>query len=164
MVNRKKTERVERRDRRKPKWRHLVLTLQLCSLHIFHVFTPSMAIHVICSYISRTELSTGRMDPRVGSGRVGSDRVGSGHDFARFWRVGSGHHFGFISFSLIISWYLNQYESSNTTFGLIDFHRRVRSDFLSAIAGRVGSGQRFAGRVGSKKSDPWTTLITHKYI
>ena len=27
-----------------------------------------------------TELSTGRMDPRVGSG----------HDFAGFWRVGSG--------------------------------------------------------------------------
>ena len=37
---------------------------------------------------------------------------------------------------------------------------RVGSDFLSAIAGRVGSGQRFggSGRVGSKKSDPWTTL------
>ena len=36
----------------------------------------------------------------------------------------------------------------------------VGSDFLSAIAGRVGSGQRFAGsgRVGSKKIDPWTTL------
>ena len=28
----------------------------------------------------RPELSTGRMDPRVGSG----------HDFAGFWRVGSG--------------------------------------------------------------------------
>ena len=39
---------------------------------------------------------------------------------------------------------------------------RVGSDFLSAIAGRVESGQRFAGlgQVGSKKSDPWTTLIT----
>ena len=37
---------------------------------------------------------------------------------------------------------------------------RVGSDFFSAIAGWVGSGQRFAGsgRVGSKKSDPWTTL------
>ena len=45
------------------------------------------------------ELSTGRMVPRVGSGRVGSGRVGSGrvgsgrvgsgHDFAGFWRVGS---------------------------------------------------------------------------
>ena len=31
------------------------------------------------------ELSTGRMDPRVGSGRIGS-----GHDFAGIWRVGSG--------------------------------------------------------------------------
>ena len=50
-------------------------------------------------------------------------RVGSGHDFAGFWRVGSGQHFGFISFLLSISWYLNRYESSNTTFGLIDFHR-----------------------------------------
>ena len=39
---------------------------------------------------------------------------------------------------------------------------RVR--LLSAIAGRVGSGQRFAGsgRVGSKKSDPWTTLHRHR--
>ena len=64
------------------------------------------------------ELSTGRMDPRVGSGRVGS-----GHDFAGFWRVGSGQHFGFFNFSLIISQYLNRYESSNTTFGLIDFLR-----------------------------------------
>ena len=37
---------------------------------------------------------------------------------------------------------------------------RVRSNFLSAIAGRVGSGQRFAGsgRVGFNKSDPWTSL------
>ena len=50
---------------------------------------------------------------RVGSGRVGSGRAGSGHDFAEFWRVGSGQHFGFCSFLLIISWYLNRYESSN---------------------------------------------------
>ena len=37
---------------------------------------------------------------------------------------------------------------------------QVGSDILSAIAGRVGSGQRFDGssRVGSKKRDPWTTL------
>ena len=67
-----------------------------------------------------SELSTGRMDPRVGSGRVGSGRVGSGHDFAGFWRVGSGQHFGFLSFLLIISRYLNRCESSNTTLGLID--------------------------------------------
>ena len=55
--------------------------------------------------VAKSELSTGRMDPRVGSGRVGSGRVGSGrvgsgrvgsgrvgsgHDFAGFWRVGSG--------------------------------------------------------------------------
>ena len=59
------------------------------------------------------ELSTGRMDLRVGSG----------HDFAGFWRVGSSQHFGFFSFLLIISWYLNRYESSNTTLGLVDFIR-----------------------------------------
>ena len=63
-----------------------------------------------------TELSTGRMDP-------GSGRVGSGHDFAGFWRVGSGQHFGFFSFLLIISWYLNRCESSNTILELIDFLR-----------------------------------------
>ena len=34
---------------------------------------------------------------RVGWTR-GSGRVWSGHDFAGFWRVGSGQHFGFISF------------------------------------------------------------------
>ena len=56
--------------------------------------------------------------PRVGWTR-GSGRVGSGHDFAGFWRVGSGQHFGFLGFLLISSWY----ESSNTAFGLIDFLR-----------------------------------------
>ena len=40
--------------------------------------------------VAQSELSTGRMDPRVGSGRVGSGRVGSGYDFAGFWRFGSG--------------------------------------------------------------------------
>ena len=55
---------------------------------------------------------------------VPAGRVGSGHDFAGFWRVGSGQHFGFFNFLLIISqYYLNRYESSNTTFGLIDFLR-----------------------------------------
>ena len=63
---------------------------------------------------------------RVGSGRVGSGRVGSGRvtilpDFGGSGRVGSGQHFGFFSFLLTISWYLNPYESSNTTFGLIVF-------------------------------------------
>ena len=36
------------------------------------------------SITGNTELSPGRMDPRVESGRVES-----GHDFAGFWRVGS---------------------------------------------------------------------------
>ena len=64
------------------------------------------------------ELSTGRMDPQVGSGRITilPDFGGSG-------RVGSGQHFGFLSFLLIIFWYLNRFESSNTAFGLIDFLR-----------------------------------------
>ena len=68
--------------------------------------------------VYNTELSTGRMDLRVGSGRVTilPDFGGSG-------RVGSGQHFGIISFLLIIFWYLNRYDSSNTTFGFIDFHR-----------------------------------------
>ena len=69
------------------------------------------------------ELSTGRMDPRVGSGRVGPGRVGSRFCRILVGRVGSGQHFGFIIFLLFISWYLNRYESSNTTFGLIAFHR-----------------------------------------
>ena len=70
-----------------------------------------------------TELSTGRMDPRVGSGRVGSR-------FCRIWvgRVGSGQHFGFLNFLLIISWYLNRYESSDTAFGLIDILRYLMYD------------------------------------
>ena len=46
--------------------------------------------------VSRPELSTGRMDPRVGSGRVGSGRVTILSDFG-----GSGQHFGFFSFLLI---------------------------------------------------------------
>ena len=60
--------------------------------------------------------------PRVGWTR-GSGRVGSRFCRILAGRVGSGQHFGFFSFLLIISWYLNQYEFSNTTFGLIDFLR-----------------------------------------
>ena len=56
------------------------------------------------SNVAVSELSTGLMDPRVGSG----------HDYTGFWRVGSGQHFGLFTFLLIISWYLNRYESSNT--------------------------------------------------
>ena len=55
--------------------------------------------------------------PRVGWTR-GSGRVTVLQDFG-----GSGQHFEFFSFLLIISWYLNRCESSNTTFGLIDFLR-----------------------------------------
>ena len=67
---------------------------------------------------SASELSTGRKDPRVGSGQARSGRVTILPDFG-----GSGQHFGFFSFLLIISWYLNRYESSNTAFGLIDILR-----------------------------------------
>ena len=69
---------------------------------------------------NKPELSTGRMDPRVGSGRVGSGRVGSRFCQILAGRVGSGQPFGFLSFLLIFSWYLNRCESSNTTLGLID--------------------------------------------
>ena len=41
--------------------------------------SPIMFVIVIRHFVIRPELSTGRMDPRVGSG----------HDFAGFWRVGS---------------------------------------------------------------------------
>ena len=43
--------------------------------------------------------------PRVGWTH-GSGRAGSGHDFAGFWRVGSGQPFRFSRFLLIISWFL----------------------------------------------------------
>ena len=56
-----------------------------------------------------TKLSKGRMDPRFGSSGVTILP-----DFS-----GSGQHFGFYNFLLIISWLLNRHESSNTTFGLI---------------------------------------------
>ena len=60
--------------------------------------------------------------PRVGW--TLDPRVGSGHDFAGFWRVGSGWvNLWILRFLLISSWYLNRYESSNTAFGLIDFLR-----------------------------------------
>ena len=70
-----------------------------------------------------------RIDPEV-HGRLkdvhGSDepagRVGSGHDFAGFWRVGSGRvsTSEFKVFLLIICWYLNRFESSNTAFRISD--------------------------------------------
>ena len=87
------------------------------------VATNVFTFYSIDCYLTIPELSTGRMDPRVGSGRVGSGRVGSRFCRILAGRVGSGQHFGFISFLLIISWYLNRYQFSNTTFGLIDFHQ-----------------------------------------
>ena len=69
----------------------------------------------------KAELSTGRMDPRVG--RVGSGRVTILPDFGGSGRVST---LDFFSFLLIISWYLNRYESSNTTFGSIDFLRYLK--------------------------------------
>ena len=62
--------------------------------------------------------------PRVGWTR-GSGRVGSRFCRILAGRVGSGQHFGFFSFLLINSWYLNRYEFSNNTFGLIDFLRYI---------------------------------------
>ena len=57
--------------------------------------------------------------PRVGWTR-GSGRVGSRFCRILAGRVGSGQHFGFFSFLLIISWYLNRCESSNTYYIRID--------------------------------------------
>ena len=52
-------------------------------------------------------------DPELSTGADGpAGRVGSGHDFAGFLRVGSGQHFRFFNFLLIISWFLNRYESA----------------------------------------------------
>ena len=67
-------------------------------------------------------LDTNQSCPRVGlDGPAG--RVGSGHDFAGFWRVGSGQHFGFFSFSTDYFLVPESIESSNTTFVLIFFQR-----------------------------------------
>ena len=68
------------------------------------------ARHPMQARTPRTELSTGQMDPRVGSG----------HDFAGFRRVGSSQHFGFISFLLIISWYLNRHMNLRILYIRID--------------------------------------------
>ena len=76
-------------------------------------------IYQSCLRVGWTRGSSRVGSGRIGSGPVRSGRAGSGHDFAGFWRVRSGQYFGFLSFSQIISWYLNRYESSNTAFGLI---------------------------------------------
>ena len=78
----------------------------------------------VCAACCTTDISQLYICHRVVHGSDGpAGRVGSGPDFTGFWRVGSGQHFGFVSFLLIIYWYLNRYEFSNTTFGLIDFLR-----------------------------------------
>ena len=74
-------------------------------------------LNIIMPVLPIAELSTGRMNPRA------SGRVGSGHDFAGFWQVGSGQHFGNFSFLLNISGFLNKCESLNTAFGLMGFLR-----------------------------------------
>ena len=74
----------------------------------------------LCVYLNLIKIDTvvrGRIDPRVRRGRVGSVLI-----FRNLaGRVGSGQHFGFFSF-LLISYFLvlNRYESSNSTFELID--------------------------------------------
>ena len=72
----------------------------------------------------------------------GSSRVTILPDFG-----GSGQHFAFFSLLLNNSWHLNRYESSNTTFGLIDFLRYLiilinNYSIKDYTCGkRVGSGQ-----------------------
>ena len=63
------------------------------------------------SWGCRAELSTGQMDPRVWSGRVTI--------LPKFGKSGRSA-LRILQFLLIISWFLNRYESSNITFGLID--------------------------------------------
>ena len=75
----------------------------------------SGALHHRLRYPSQIESTRQQSCPRVGWTR-GSGRVTILPDFG-----GSGQHFGFISFSLIISLYLNRYEPSNTAFGFIDY-------------------------------------------
>ena len=58
------------------------------SIKVFFIDTLTQLCTALQMIVTGSELSTGRMDPRVGSG----------HDFAGFWRVGSGQHFGFLIF------------------------------------------------------------------
>ena len=87
--------------------RPMLVHAQCCKgQHPMCVFT--LRIQLACRELSLiSELSTGRMDPRVGSGRVTILP-----DFS-----GSSQNLGFLSFLLIIGWHLNRYESSNTAFG-----------------------------------------------
>ena len=91
-------------------WNDLPFALQ--ELTDTCTFKRQLKTHLFTLAYTNSELSTGRMDPRVGSGRVMTlpEFGGSG-------RVSTSD---FLVFLLIISWCLNRYESSNTTFGLID--------------------------------------------
>ena len=92
---------------------------------IFYLFNTDT--NTVTNMNSGTDMDTGMVTadcPQVGWTR-GSGRVTILPDF-----VGSGQHFGFISFLLIISWYMNRYESSNTKFELIDFHRYLIYNYL----------------------------------
>ena len=60
-----------------------IIDLFLVGYFIFR-FKITLSFNCII-LVASTELSTGRMDPRVGSGRVGSGRVGS-----RFCRILAG--------------------------------------------------------------------------
>ena len=73
-------------------------------------------VSLIRFFMDHAELSTGPDGP---AGRVGSRLC-----WILAGRVGSGiSTLDFLVFLLKISWYLNRYESSNITFGLIDFSR-----------------------------------------
>ena len=81
---------------------NLFLNERVCLLFPYNPLFPHCFICQSCPRVRWT----------LGSGRVGS----------RFCRILAGRvsNLDFFSFSQIISWYLNPYESSNTTFGLID--------------------------------------------
>ena len=87
-------------------------------------------------------------------------RVGSGHDFAGFWRVGSGQHFGVLNFftdyflvpeSIWIFEYYIRIDWFSTIFNKWLFNQRMYTWGKCRAAGRVGSGQTFCrqSRVGS---------------
>ena len=95
---------------------------------------------LIRSWVPRPRQSCKRVGWTHGMGWVGSGRVRILPDRMLAGRFqGQGRvvqHFGF----LIISWYLNRYESSNTAFGFINFLRYLIYN-KGRVTGRVGSGR-----------------------
>ena len=130
--------------------------------------------------ISTPELSTGMMDPRVGSGRVGSrfcrilaGQVGSTlRIFLVFWWLFFGTKID-VNLRIIHSdwlifygiWYNNSL-INNYNYSIEDYTYwgrvgpRVGPGRVRLYVGNRGSGRVnvSAGRIGSKKSDPGTTL------